>query len=254
MTKAITKSSIIYRGASLIDGQPIVVVAVVSSKNKKTGDMVQTYILNDNGATPCENSKTGADYSICGNCPHRGQATDDPKAKQAKNRSCYVVISQGATIVYKGVQKGIYPDAFGHDAIATIGRGRMVRLGTYGDPSAVPSYVFESLIADAIGHTAYTHQNDIKSADVRADLYMISADTIKQARDAWRNGQRTFRVIDSINDLSKGDEILCPASNEMNNRTTCAQCKLCGGASVKARNIAIVAHGAGARNFASNIQ
>lgn len=249
-----SRSSIIYRGASLIDGQPIVVVAVVSSKNRKTGDMVQTYILNDNGATPCENSKTGADYSICGNCPHRGQATDDPKAKQAKNRSCYVIIAQGATIVHKGIQNGIYPDAVGHDAIAAIGRGRMVRLGTYGDPSAVPSYVFESLIADAIGHTAYTHQNDIKSADVRADLYMISADTIQQARDAWRNGQRTFRVIDNVRDLSKGDEILCPASNEMNNRTTCAKCGLCAGASVKARNIAIVAHGAGARNFASNIQ
>ena len=249
-----TKSRIIYRGASLIDGQPIVVVAVVSSKNKKTGDMVQTYILNDNGATPCENSKTGADYSICGNCPHRGQSTDDPKAKQAKNRSCYVIIAQGATIVHKGIKGGIYPDAFGHDAIAAIGRGRMVRLGTYGDPAAVPSYIWDSLISDAAGHTAYTHQNDIKTADVRDDLFMVSADTFQQARDAWNAGQRTFRVIDAVASLDKQNEILCPASDEAGRRTTCLKCGLCAGASKKAKNIAIVAHGAGAVNFANNVQ
>lgn len=52
-----TQSRIIYRGKSLIDNQNIIVVATVSSKNRKTGDMVQTYILNDNGMTPCENSK-----------------------------------------------------------------------------------------------------------------------------------------------------------------------------------------------------
>ena len=144
-----TTSSIIYRGASLIDGAPIVVVATVSSKNRKTGDMVQTYILADNGATPCENSKTGADYSICGNCPHRGTPTDDPKRKQAIGRSCYVVISQGATIVHKTIQRGGYPVANNHETISAIGRGRMVRLGTYGDPSAVPSFIWESLISDA---------------------------------------------------------------------------------------------------------
>ena len=249
-----TKSSIIYRGPSLIDGSPIVVVATVSSKNRKTGDMVQTYILADNGATPCENSKTGADYSICGNCPHRGTPTDDPKRKQAIGRSCYVVISQGATIVHKTIQRGGYPVANNHESISAIGRGRMVRLGTYGDPSAVPSYVFDSLIADALGHTAYTHQNDIETADVRTDLYMTSADTLAQARDAWRRGERTFRVIGNIDELSKGDEIICPASDEAGNRTTCLKCGLCAGASVKAKNIAIVAHGAGSVNFANNVQ
>lgn len=249
-----TTSSIIYRGASLIDGAPIVVVATVSSKNRKTGDMVQTYILADNGATPCENSKTGADYSICGNCVHRGKATDDPNRKQAIGRSCYVVISQGATIVHKTIQRGGYPVANNHQSISAIGRGRMVRLGTYGDPSAVPSFIWESLISDAVGHTAYTHQNDIKSADVRTDLYMTSADTLAQARDAWRRGERTFRVIENLDDLSKGDEIICPASDEAGNRTTCLKCGLCAGASVKAKNIAIVVHGAGAGNLSENLQ
>lgn len=249
-----TKSRIIYRGLSLIDNQPIIVVATVSSKNRKTGDMVQTYILNDNGLTPCENSKRGNDFSICGNCPHRGEATTDPKRKQAKNRSCYVVISQGATIVHKTIQRGGYPTAQGHKEIAAVGAGRMVRLGTYGDPAAVPSYVWESLISEAAGHTAYTHQNDIKTADVRTDLFMISADTIDQAREAWANRARTFRVIAGLDELDKQNEIICPASDEAGNRTTCLKCGLCAGASKKAKNIAIVAHGAGANNFAANVQ
>ena len=41
------KSGIIYRGASLIDGKPIVVIATYSNQNKKTGAMLHTYILRE---------------------------------------------------------------------------------------------------------------------------------------------------------------------------------------------------------------
>ena len=44
MQKNRTTSAIIYEGPSLIDGGPIVVVAIVSKRNRKTGDMLQTYI------------------------------------------------------------------------------------------------------------------------------------------------------------------------------------------------------------------
>jgi len=37
---------ILYRGPSLLDGKPIVVVAITKeSKNSKTGSMLQTYII-----------------------------------------------------------------------------------------------------------------------------------------------------------------------------------------------------------------
>lgn len=245
-----TKSSIIYRGPSLIDGKPIVAVALVKSGNAKTGNMVQTYILVD-GMKPTDASKCGADISICGNCPHRGISTDDPNKKQAVKRSCYVVLGQGPTIVHKSIQRGIYPEIQGHDAIAALGRGRMVRLGTYGDPAAVPSYVWDSLISDAIGHTAYSHQSGHATAEQRPDIYMTSADNAQEAQDAWSRGERTFRVIASQNDIVRGREILCPASKEAGQRTTCDQCKLCAGASITAKSIAIVAHGAGAAHFAA---
>ena len=235
-------SSIIYQGPSLIDGSPIVVVAKVSSKNVKTGNMVQTYIIRSD-INPLEASKTGADYSICGNCPHRGTPTTDPKRKQAAGRGCYVNLGQGPLGVFKAFARGRYPVAQGHTAIAAIGLGRMVRLGTYGDPAAVPSYIWESLLSLASGRTGYTHQSGVAGADARPDLTMISADDLATAEDAWAMGNRTFRVIKSVNEVVTGKEIICPASKEAGFRTTCNDCGLCAGNTVKAKSIAIVDHG-----------
>jgi hypothetical protein len=75
---------------------------------------------------------------------------------------------------------------------------------------------------------------------------MLSADSLADAQEAWANGRRTFRVVASVSDIVRGKEILCPASKEAGKRTTCAQCKLCAGASIAAKSIAIPAHGAGA--------
>ena len=236
-----TKSGIIYRGPSQIDGQPIVVIAIAKSRNTKTGDMVQTYILCDNGLDPMLNNKLGHDYSICGNCQFRGEpvAADAP-GKHAKGRRCYVKLFQGVLITWKHLQKGGYPVVSGHDAIAEIGAGRMVRIGTYGDGAAVPKYIWDSLLSKAVGHTAYTHQDGLVPTD--PDLFMISADTEAEAIAAWQNGKRTFRVIQNTEQLLTGFEILCPASKEAGRRATCHSCKLCAGASKKAKSIAIVQH------------
>ena len=239
------QNSIIYRGASEIDGSPIVVIAIVKSSNHKTGDMIQTYILCDNGLDPMENSKLGNDFSICGNCKHRGEALtpahpDFGRYKMAKGRTCYVALFQGVLITWKHYQKGGYPTAQGHKAIAALGAGRMVRIGTYGDGAAVPSYIWKSLLSEAAGYTAYSHQSEI--IDVDPMLYMISADDETQARKAWQRGNRTFRVIQKTDEIIKGSEILCPASKEAGRRATCDTCKLCAGASIKAKSIAIVEH------------
>ena len=86
------KSAIIYNGPSLLDGKPIVVIATFSNRNKKTGAVVQTYIL-CRDISPLEASKTGADFTICGNCIMRGEVTTDPVRKQAKGRKFYFIES-----------------------------------------------------------------------------------------------------------------------------------------------------------------
>jgi hypothetical protein len=231
------KSGILYQGPSLIDGAPIVVIATYSEKNKKTGLMVQTYILRAD-INPLEASKTGADASICGDCRHRGTPTTDPARKQAKDRTCYVNLGQGVLITYRAFQRDVYPDAQTRDARRAIGRGRMVRVGTYGDPGAVPPEVWDDLLCDAQGWTAYTHRTGW-----RPELAMQSADSLEQARALWQIGARTFRVIWKGEQIDATREVLCPASKEAGRRTTCAACKLCAGTATRSpRSVAIHAH------------
>ena len=229
--------AVIHRGPSKIDGQPIVVVAIWSSKNRKTGDMLQTYILRED-IDPLTANKYGEDYSICGNCSLKGTPTLDPTKKQAEDRPCYVVLGQGPTVVWNGLQRGIYPDYTNRQQRRALGRGRMVRIGTYGDGAAAPRFVWDDLLFEAEGHNAYSHNG----GDPR--IYMQSADTLPQAQAAWSSGFRTFRVVHDTTHLQP-NEILCPSSRGVQ----CVDCRLCGGSQVKAKSIAIVVHGNGAKHF-----
>lgn len=230
--------AVIYRGPSLLDGQPIVVVAVWGSKNRKTGGMLQTYILRAD-IDPLTANKLGEDYSICGDCTFRGTPTLDPDKKQAERRTCYVVLGQGPTQVWKGLQRGLYGDCCSPAERRALGKGRMVRIGTYGDGAATPTWVWTDLIAEAEGHTAYTHNR------APSTLFMRSADTLEQAQSAWKSNVRTFRVIHDASHLVRSQEILCPSDRGVQ----CVDCGLCGGSRVQAKSIAIVVHGPGAKHF-----
>ena len=236
-----SNGTIIYQGQSLIDGKDIVVIYFNGSKNTKTGNMAQTYIIRSD-IDPRLASKTGADYSICGNCKHRGTPTNDPNRKQAINRTCYVKLFQGVLAVYKSFMKGNYKVVNNHNDIQSLGENQVVRLGTYGDPSAVPSYIWNSLLSKAKKHTGYTHQSKIASADVRADQCMMSADTYEESKQFWSKGFRTFRVLQKNEELDKQNEVLCPASKEAGKRTTCEQCVLCSGSNINAKSVAIYQH------------
>jgi hypothetical protein len=137
------RSFIIYEGPSLIDGSPIVAIAQVKTGNRKTGDMVQTWVIRSD-IDPITASRTGADTAICGDCPHKGTPSDKATG-WAKDRTCYVNLLFAPNGVFKAYRKGAYDTAQGHDAIAAIAKGKGVRLGSYGDPAACPSYVWESL-------------------------------------------------------------------------------------------------------------
>jgi hypothetical protein len=223
--------AIIYKGPSLLDGEPIVVVATYSNRNTKTGRVVQTYILCDD-INPLEASKTGADYSICGDCVMRGTPTTDPARKQAKGRRCYVNLGQGVLIVWRAYKRGVYQAGSARD----MGRGRFVRVGTYGDPGAVPSHVWNELLSEASTWTAYSHQSGW-----RPDIAMQSADNYAQAWAHWRAGRRTFRVVTGLDEIDSAHEALCPASKEAGRRVQCTACKLCKGGTA-AKSIAIVEH------------
>jgi hypothetical protein len=242
---------IIYRGPSLLDGKPIVVVAITKeSKNAKTGNMVQTYVLADNGLSPVESARSLADISICGDCKHR----------RGTGGACYVNLGQGARAVMDGVMRGIYPSVRIRE-IADVVAGRKVRLGTYGDPMAVPAYIWMSLVEHADSHTGYTHQWNPDTAIVKRlnvlhpdqyeeirEMCMASVDSEDEWWHATMNEWRTFRVRGLDDGKKANNEFVCPASEEAGKKKQCHECMACNGAGIagsrsKKATVVITVHG-----------
>mgnify|MGYP000895631343 CR=1 FL=1 len=238
-------SFIFYRGPSVIDGSPIVGVAIIPRKsrgNAKTGAaLVQTYILRDD-AHPVDSVRSGADFAICGACPHRGDGN-------GKRRTCYVQLQNGPSAVWKGLQSGRYVDR-----TADHGRGQcvgmLVRLGAYGDPAAIPSAVWSTMLDGAADWTGYTHQwkagGALEANALRLRPYvMASADSCTDRDEAKPAGWRVFRVSTGAEDAARlPGEAVCPASAESGAKLTCAQCMACNGTATGRRgDITIRIHG-----------
>jgi hypothetical protein len=233
---------IFYRGNSPIDNAPIVGIAVLKSRNEKTGNMVQTFILRSD-IHPMDAIKSADDVSICGSCIHRGDS-------QTK-RTCYVDVGKSVSQIYKAFRRGSYPDMsrdLSHAAAQL--KGRKVRLGAYGDPAMIPADIWYALLSEASDWTGYSHQWKQAFAMAHRELCMASADSIEDRDIARSMGWRTFRVI-AINATPKLDrEIYCPASPEGGNRRQCITCAACDGAlKPESVSIAIVAHGKSAAHY-----
>lgn len=247
---------VIYSGPSKIDGSPIVAIYIAESANSKTGGMSQVYILQAD-IDPITANRTGADYGICGDCPHRGKANTGKVSGFADGRSCYVNIGQGPNQIYKAFKAGKYQPAT-LDELPALGEGQMIRLGAYGDPLAIPSHIFRALLSKAKGHTSYTHASGLLP-DATLSPHMISADNPLQAQAMHSRGLRTFRVIPVTTWQDKGrgsllaNEILCPASKEVGAKVQCIDCGLCAGQTIKAKSIAIPAHGAGKKHATGGV-
>ena len=216
---------LLWQGPSMLDGAPIVLLATVNSSNEKTGDLVQTYILRSD-MHPQEAVKTDADSSICGDCRFRG--------KQGKGRLCYVSLRHGPFGVYNEFAAGKSEPI----KRKKIGKNRKVRLGTYGDPAAVPFEVWQEIMAEALGHTGYTHQ--WRSCDPRfRSLIMASCDYPPDYHEAKALGWHTYRVK-LPEEARMAGERPCPASAEAGKHVTCADCLGCNGTH---RDFTINAHG-----------
>jgi hypothetical protein len=236
----------------MLDGKPIVAIATGldnQSSNSKTGSMVQVWILRDD-VDPITASKRGDDKSICGSCPHMGvsEYVSPELGFINKGRTCYVTLFHAPRNVWASYKRGIYDHAT-PEQVRVAFTGKRIRLGAYGDPAAVPLYVWHGALARADAFTGYTHQwRTCPRAFAR--YVMASADSHSDAIEARKLGYRLFRVTADTNDKLAG-EVRCPASKEAGYKTNCASCVACGGTSAKAKaDIVIVVHGAGAKNFA----
>jgi hypothetical protein len=225
---------VIYRGPSRINGKPIVAIAtglVDVSDNGKTGEVVQTYILSNERQSPIQAIQSGRDESVCGDCIHRrigGWGT------------CYVNPIRGPRVVYEAYKRGAYRTMQAGDVERFA--GRIVRLGAYGDPAAVPVAVWESILERAASWLGYSHAWRTCDQSLRR-WCMASVETAAQAARAKRRGWKTFRVLGEGEEVGPG-EFACPASAEQGKRLTCERCRVCRGGEYKGQATpAIHVHG-----------
>ena len=236
---------ILYKGPSQVDGREIVAIATgvdkgKKSKNAKTGAMVQVYIMLAD-EKPMEAIRNGTDYSICGNCVHRG-SPDRP-------RTCYVLVHQGPTSIYRAYKK--YEESLNHPVLDMqmvklngLGMDRDVRLGAYGDPAAVPLYIWHNLLKNSRSNTGYTHMWQACETGLR-EYVMASCDNVRDTIIARSAGWRTFRVAEDAEETLER-EVICPATEESPSTTKlqCVDCTACNGLRNRRKSsIVVKAHG-----------
>ncbi len=111
---------IFYEGPSMLTGAPIVAIATnlagTRSKNVKTGDMIQTWIMAAD-QPPVEAAKLGMDSAVCGDCQYR----------PANGGGCYVQLWSGVTNVWKAWRNGAYGAAVPPEGLSGLFAGRLVR-------------------------------------------------------------------------------------------------------------------------------
>lgn len=227
---------IAWRGPSELDGAPLrLSLTTTPSRNRKTGQMVQSFILRDD-MDPLAAIASGQDRSICGDCPLSGLQPDGSR----QGRACYVVIRHGPLAVWRGNSKQ------GGLAEATEAlQGKSLRLGAYGEPAAVPLHVWKQLLTGVRRYTGYTHQWPNLPSEWQGIL-MASVESEADAEKAQALGWRTFRVSATGEPTSR--EVICP---NVTTGRTCIECGACngtaGGSSPNRRSIVIAAHGNGAK-------
>lgn len=221
-----------YRGASPIDGAPLIGIATLESDNRKTGDMIQTWILRED-ISPTMARSTGEDRSFCGDCPVRGP--------------CYVNWGQAPASIFRAYHRGGYIDLRRKPAVMRrIVSGRVVRMGAAGDPAMIPLQHWLRVLQGADGWTGYTHQWRHPWAQPMRELCMSSVESLEDQDLARSMGWRTYRIRRQDEPL-EFNEIACPSDTT---GRKCIDCVACDGAlKPSAASVAIVVHGSRASKW-----
>ena len=216
------------------DSSRVIIATGFSTKsdNRKTGDMIQIWIL-VKSVSPTEAIRTGLDRLICGNCVHRGNG-------DGSGRSCYVNVGQAPLGIWRAWKAGRYPTLQFMDIFA----GRKVRFGAYGDPTHIPLPLALAIAGVASGHTGYTHQWRKPSLQAWRSILMASVDTTAELLIARAMGWSTFRVSPDMD--HRTFETLCASER---NGTPCSVCLGCPGSRNGIQSVWIPAHGTGKRHF-----
>lgn len=234
-----------YEGPSELDGSPIIGVmsGIASpSRNRKTGDLFQTWIM-PRDTPPHVAIKDGRDASVCGDCPLRPVLH---RHKPVEQWPCYVKTFQGPLSTWKATRD--LPVSSALEIKSAVGRSAGIRLGAWGDPTAIPVFTWKALLWLLASNgrlkrsrPGYSHQWATCDRWWTGQV-MASVHSEDERARAKGRGFRTFRVIGDPSEVGEG-EILCPNTTH---GVQCADCGLCDGSTGVdwdgRKDIAIVAH------------
>jgi len=217
---------IIHRGT--VNGQPYFVAAsgfTRASDNRKTGDMIQLWIMLEN-IDPVAVVQSGLDAStVCQGCPF------------ASGNGCYVNVGQAPLGIYKAARNGL-PEMLPKD-YAKFFSGRKVRFGAYGNPTLLPISKVKAIAKASSGWTGYFHNWKSMPAAKREAYnayFMASTETQTSLELAQSLQLRVFHV----SPIQPQNTVECLSDSR---GLTCAQCQLCQGWSKPAKSVWINPHG-----------
>jgi len=219
---------LIHQGS--INGENYSVIATKGTQNRKTGDMIQVWIILTD-THPSAGVASGLDAStICRGCPF------------AAGNGCYVLTHQAPAAIWRKLQRGGYSYLPPKDYSQFFG-GRAVRFGAYGNPTLLPFSIAKAIAKESRGWTGYFHnwqEMPVAEAKQWNSLFMASTETKNSLKLAQSLSLRTFHV--STEKPSGFVECLSETKG-----IECAQCLLCQGTSKKAKPIWINPHGTHAK-------
>ena len=218
------RTSVLWAGASVLDGAPIMVAAsCVSepSENGKTGDMVQLAIMRAD-MSPIDAWARGLDGAVCpAACAHRSKA-------RGGEGTCYVNKAR-LSETWAAARRAVNAGRVGYRP--GMFRGARVRFGMEGDPAAVPLTVWLPILADTGAvHTGYTAAWRTLPAEW-SRYFMASVSTPADYLRARSAGWRPFAASASATDdaaYRDAGATLCEA--ERPTPSACVDCLQCNGA------------------------
>jgi len=179
------------------------------SNNSKTGKAVQTYLIDK------ENISVKDTFGArCGDCPMRTKCYVNQDKHSVRGALKKLIVGERTSYRWS-VLSDVLP----------LLRGRILRLGTYGDPSVIPLCDLEQITSACEGWLGYTHfWRDVDPAYAR--YLMASCESASHELLASSLGYRRFKARLSLEDNILSDSILCPA---VSRGITCDRCGLCNG-------------------------
>ncbi len=224
----------LWRGRSRFNGERIVVLASLFSKNVKTGQMIQVWILRQD-RNPMNSMLDGKENATCGDCPLQHK----PSGGEGL---CYVN-KMHIIGVWDSWKRGGYPK-FDPRIHLKHFVGRTLRWGAYGDPTMFPAEAVAPIFKIVSGWTGYTHQWRQPWAQDWRPYVMASVETPEGQQAAKEAGWRSFRIRRADEPLLANERI-CPASPEGGMKATCHSCQACDGTGrgTNLADLSIIVHG-----------